>query len=333
MSEGLTRTVLQIPCRYIDTTSDYNRNTVIEIECKTADKFIETLRKISQHCALNLFRGHRDAEWQMLPTAHREDSWIGQLVSKNIVDGYQRFTRYRWLDETDEKFERRIDLALRSFYQTRMIAAYDEVAKEWGITIDLISESDRDDASQKLTPYERLTFCMASQWIPPFDTSDLYSQIIAQHHGVLTPFLDFSSSFEVAADFASREACDNGQSHIAVLAIADSPPFNLYHAFGVESPYLQQQKSYMLLNSCADLTFYESGKWIPFETRLSNTMPLGSVFKITLPYSEVESLRTRLSVLRTPLYMMGTPMYESVQAVQRRIDCRRQSSAETSDVE
>ena len=272
---------------------------------------------------MNLFRGHSDATWQLLPCAQREGSLIEGLVSNNVNEGIQKLARYRWLNESDEKLKRRVELALRNYFQIRTIFAFLEVARDWRIDESMVSTVDSDEAQNKASPYKFLTSYMESNTISSYCGVCLHSQITAQHHGVPTSLLDFSSSFEIASDFASRDAYKNGRSHLAVWAIVDSPPLDLCHAFGLESPYLQHQKSYMLLNSCADITYYETGKWIPFETRLSNTMPLGSVFKVTLLQSEVESLRARLRVAGTRLYMMGTPMYESAKSLQRRIDCRR----------
>lgn len=321
LSDGLQQSVIAASCGYIDKPSIYDRNVIIEIECKTSETFVDTLRKISQNCALNLFRGHRDATWQLLPTAHREDSWIGPIVAMNLTDGIEKLAPYRWGEESDEKYKRRVELALRRFFQNQLVYVYQELAIEWGIEGQTSLACDSEDAGPASSDYKQLTSFMASTQIPWFEARNLYVQIAAQHHGVHTPLLDFTSSFEIAADFATRDTRVDGGSHIAIWAIVDSPPFNFYHRFGVDSPYLQRQKSYMLLNSSADLFYYESGDWLPFETRLANTMPLGSVFKITMEHSDLESLRNRLGIIYSPLYMLGTPAYETSESVRQRVEC------------
>ena len=224
-------------------------------------------------------------------------------------------------NETDDRFHRRVELALRSYFQIQIIVAFEELARDWGILDSCDQAANSKAKSDVYTGFDRLTSYMASDRIPWLRTRNPLSRIRAQHHGINTPMLDFTSSYFVALDFASRGSHECSGSHLAVWAIVDSPPLDFSHPYSVVSTYLQTQRSFMLFNSSADKAFYECGQWIPFETRLSNTMPLGSVFKVTLPFSEVESLVKWLRLTTSPLYMMGTPMYESVLSMQRRVDC------------
>ena len=323
-SDGLIGSEITSSCKYVDKTAEHRGGTIIAMGCTTAVAMIEQLKVIDRHCGLNLFRGQADADFTLLPSAHRTESRIAKLAKANVTEGCRRLVRYRWLQETAEQFTRRVELALRSFFQFDAIRKYQEVCRELKIGDYDVSRPYGNSVAEVTPSYDQIVSYLKSDTVPWLRcTSNSRVRLQAQHHGIDTPLLDFTSSYQVALDFATRDIEKLENKRIAVWSIIASPTLDLYHAFDISSPYFQSQRSYMLVNPSADKTYYEFGSWIPFENRLSNTMPLGTVFKLTLPYSELESLRSRFHMFHTPLYMMGTPMYESTDNIQYRIQCLR----------
>ena len=320
ISEHLRKLTWSSDCRYLDTLP-YKANR-FGFRFSAADIFLDILKQIDRSCGLNLYRGQTDADLPLLPSAHRQESPIAELARRNVADGFDRLAVYRWRDETDDKFQRRVELALRSYFQLATLAAYRASAHEWGINDYDPALDGRSHAHPGIrAELGHIVTYLRDNKIPWSNCKEYASDYIqAQHHGIDTPMLDFTSNSKVAVDFATRNTEQLNGADIVVWAITADPPFSFYCPYDQNQPYFQSQGSYMLLNSAADIAYYESGNWLSFESRLFYEMPLGTVFEVRLPSAEAGSLR---SMLDQSLFQLGTPSFESVKATKERVEAKR----------
>lgn len=184
---------------------------------ETADEFMKELSSTGQRFGSGyypggwLYRGHADARWPLLPTALRQDVFLG-------VGEWVRGPRSTNL----EQMKAEATLALNFF----------RVADNNGLPLPEDSQILRRalEALSMLdprSPFVELLKTGKAYW-PPDELLSLFA--LAQHHGIPTRLLDWTNNVYVAAYFAATKASRwlfkpygherRGASHLCVWAIA-----------------------------------------------------------------------------------------------------------------
>ena len=136
-----------------------------------------------------VFRGQGDSSWKLLPSALRS--------TKSGESTLQKFDNID--PSADEKFRRvmREYRALYEFYQTANIEGLPVPDMQDFFYIDIL----KNQILPAAIVFRRL---FGGKWLPQ---QFLHLASLAQHYGVPTRLLDWSSDFTIALYFAVRDAC------------------------------------------------------------------------------------------------------------------------------
>jgi hypothetical protein len=157
-----------------------------ELRCSSAREFLGLLHPTQQfwgtHPRRWIFRGHSNADWKLLPTAFREESWAD-------------FPEFLGVAPTEERRTKNERVLLYDFGE-----ALDRVGLTLPCTLGELQELMEFSNDESL-------------WL--ITHSDLAA--LAQHHRLPTRLLDFTAHSYIAAYFAALDSGD-GASELCVWA-------------------------------------------------------------------------------------------------------------------
>ncbi len=184
------------------------QNTAVrKITCETPQNLLNVLRGIyfssdhgQPHANKWAWRGQANADWELVPAAFRPGTLLGYVTSQYVL-------------RTSE-----VDLSSANRHRAEFYALYDflHLSDKVGLRVPGDNQVFRNnEAHQKII---LPTFGLPT-W-PPNEILEVMA--IAQHHGVPTRLLDFTSNALVAAFFAAssikKESSDTG-NHMAIWGI------------------------------------------------------------------------------------------------------------------
>ena len=255
-----------------------------------------------------VFRGQGDSLWKLLPSALR--------TTKSGESTLQKFDNTD--TSVDEKFRRvtREFCALYEFYQTANIEGLPVPDMQDFSYIDFL----KSQTVPGVIVYGRL---FGGKWLPQ---QYLHLAALAQHYGVPTRLLDWSSDFTIALYFAVRDACkriheedeqgkkidlDNTRfavwglnyAYFSTLSQTSKSPIKLRFVRPTykDNPFITAQKGLFTLEEM-EINSQQFVDSMPLENRIEllDLPDLGSLFgkpyliKITLPYRESKTAFTFL---------------------------------------
>jgi hypothetical protein len=259
-------------------TTDSNDNLF------TAETFLNTLR-LSNPIWWNpgditsnwVFRGHADSKWELKPSAWREKAdgnalyplieELEKLPLKKVISGRMQQKGINDIDDTHPIYSW-INAELEALFQ------FSELGNHLGFNVEPIELSPR-----------KIRFRLTGGLL--FEAADHANTDIAQHHGIPTRYLDFTTdpilavyhaaSFSVSSssslkDIAVWAVNKNAQSYFKLPGASDNyQAIQFIHSAAHRNPYLQAQSGLFVKIPFGELFFYHKHRWPDLEELLRHS--------------------------------------------------------------
>lgn len=243
---------------------------VVEIACSSVGELWDLLSpaggKFDQYGHHFLFRGQRDSTWALIPKVYRTD--IIERYKRGMMR-VQRDHPGQWL------FEYMLLSSFMAFCDQAGLAVPGD-SMEFRDYFHLSQLSNRHAIDSKNWPEDRIVPLMA----------------LAQHHGIPTRLLDWSSNSMVACYHAAESVVRgdmNGNGQLAIFALEQSrihPQMKLKHVRvpGSTSPNVSSQRGSFILVTNSGRRGQEFTPDVSLESQLPDH-PAPLLHKLTLPQS------------------------------------------------
>jgi hypothetical protein len=256
-----------------------------------------------------VFRGQRDAEWDLTPAAWRDQDTIALRRLRQVRDRYCMEYGSR-IEETLHR-----DPLKKHANASHVTKAYAQGRAEFSLLVDFLRLAD--ELGHRVPAMEHYTRLSHHDYLPDVQNYPLVSFLpevgpasaLAQHHGVPTRSLDWTKNPLYAAYFAASEV-DSGHADGAIAVWAMRPDlllqlgradrFNseytrfLHHTVpNGDNPYLRSQEGLFVHPTYGCAHIARTGEFPNLESfalRAQELSPIPVIRKLTLPYSEVGDL-------------------------------------------
>lgn len=285
-----------------------------EVELTKARELIDTLHITNSKWGLEkqwysgwIFRGQSDATKPLLPSAwrfadknpknsqainfiqhHKDYAWnyvVGSLQD-TVSDYIQEQQHNLSEDKLSKYWVNTVEVLHQAYSEMRSINAFVRMADAAGHTIEF-SDFVETEMNKYLVDIDLGGIENDKIWM----NKDIIA--LAQHHGIPTRLLDWTSQPLIAAFFAAENVDVDSATNEAKLAVYAYNQLNDYGRIKIKtvprskSAYLHAQSGVFTYDSFADKSYIENGFWPNFENIFINDGDfLRSLVKFTLPTSE-----------------------------------------------
>jgi hypothetical protein len=273
------------------------------IQCHTAKELLEELNPTLPRWldetgwkSKFIFRGHANADWLLIPKALRLGNEQMKFARQQVFieELHEIATQIQSMHASVGQkyhFDYIQECLTQGFAEIINLQEFYELAESLNLSGSLPVKSE----------FQQLDSQFARDYFTKTALEDYWSKpevAIAQHHGMATRLLDWTTNPLYAAFFATEDAGKENGDYIAVYAadaLGSRVDVSVRH-----SPYIRSQSGVFTLDRLANHEYMQTGRWRSFLE-----IEHGKIYKLTLPRHQVNELVRLLWVHRiTKAHMM-----------------------------